>query len=239
MGRSFVETIEQDDPAGIYWNAGVPGAGTHHALATFKVYAPILRPHVTVLGFFINDFENNMISPSEWQADADPGDKTIVLWRDLWGNPLRLDQRSAFYYRKAGIDPPASPVERALGATRLGTLVLRFLDALARIVQDAEGSKSLPANITRDYLRQLRDAAAAQETRLLVMLIPRPDDIGSPGRRYRIARQLLDELEIAYVEPRQALDATLDYAADAHWNNAGHQKAAKLLGAAIDALYER
>ena len=98
-------------------------------------------------------------------ADADPGDKTIVLWRDLWGNLVRLEQRSAFQYREAGIDPPASPVDRALGATRLGTRVERFLDVLARIVRDIPGYSSLPANITREYLRQLHDAAAAQETK--------------------------------------------------------------------------
>lgn len=51
-----------------------------------------------------------------------------------------------------GLDliPSDSPVERALGATRLGSLFLRFLDALARIVRDVEGSSSLPANITRE-----------------------------------------------------------------------------------------
>lgn len=239
IGQSFVETIENTDPEGVYWNAAVPGAGTHHALASFEVYAPILQPHITVLGFYMNDFENNTISLSEWNADEDPRDKTVVIWRDLWGNPIRLDQRSAFYYRKAGIDPPASPAERAVGATRLGTLVLSFMDAVARIVRDSEGTSSLPANITREYLRQLRDVAKAQETKLIIMLIPRPDDIESPGKLYRIARQLLDELQIDYFEPMQALDARQDYAADAHWNSKGHQKVAKLLGNQIDALYEQ
>ena len=237
-GQSFVETIEKSDPEAVYWNAAIPGAGTEHALASFEVYAPILQPQITILGFFMNDFENNMISRSEWNADEDPADTTVVLWRDLWGNAIRLDQRSAFYYRKAGIDPPASPVERAVGATRLGTLVLRFLDAVARVVRDAEGINGLPANITREYLRQLRDLAETHETRLIVMLIPRQGDIGSPSKLYQTARQLLEELGINYFEPMQALDAGLDYAADGHWNSAGHQKVAKLLGDYIDAVYQ-
>lgn len=237
-GHSFVETMEKNDPEGLYWNAAVPGAGTHHALASFEVYAPLLQPHITVLGFFLNDFENNMISLSDWRADADPADKLVVLWRDLWGNPVRLDQRSAFYYRKAGIDPPASPVERAVGATRLGTLILRFMDAAARIARDAEGTSSQPATVTRGYLRQLRDAALALETNLIVMLIPRPDDIGSPSSHYQLARQLLGELQIDYFEPMPALDAGRDYAADGHWNSAGHQTVGKLLGDFIANYYK-
>ena len=233
-GRGFVDVLEANDPDGVYWNAAVPGSGTHHALETFKVYAPLLRPAVTVLGFYMNDFENNMISTSDWSINADPDDGTVVTWIDDWGNAIQLDQRSTFYYRKSGVDPPASQFERAVGSTRLGGLVLRSIDALARLKRQADGASSVQAEVTRKYLRALRDQARAQDTALLVALIPQPDDIERPGARYQVARQLLTELDMDYLELAHALDARLDYAGDGHWNNAGHSQVAGLLSDCLD-----
>ena len=235
-GHGFAELLEANDPAGLYWNAAVPGSGTHHALESFKVYAPLLKPAVTVLGFYMNDFENNMISTSDWSVSADPVDATVVTWIDDWGNALQIDQESAFYYRKAGVDPPASQFERTLGATRLGALLLRSLDALARLKQQADGANSLQAEVTRKFLRALRDEAEAHETALLVMLIPQPGDIERPGARYQLARHLLDELGMDYLEPSHSLDARLDYASDGHWNNEGHSQVAMLLSDCLDAF---
>ena len=234
LGDSFVEVLEEQHPQSLIWNTGVPGAGTHHALASFAAYAPLLQPHATVLGFFMNDFENNMRSLSEWHAHEDPSDETVVTWWDLWDNAIQLDQRWAYYYRKQGGDPPASQLERAAGTTRLGSLALRFLDAVARLKREAEGIHSLPAELTRRYLHQLKTAARDQGTALLVLLIPRQSDIGGASQEFQIAAQLLDELGIDALNPIHALDAELDYAADGHWNAAGHHKIALLLSACLD-----
>ncbi len=82
------------------------------------------------------------------------------------------------------------------------------------------------ASVTRKYLSQLRNAAAAQESRLLVLLIPAREDTGDPGVLYQMAVQLMDELNIAYLNPIDILDAVADYALepDVHWSNSGHQK---------------
>ncbi|MCY3779005.1 MAG: hypothetical protein OXG78_01730 [Chloroflexi bacterium] len=229
VGSSYVEILESSAPESIVWNTAIPGAGTHHALKNFETYAPLLQPQVTILGFYMNDFENNMLSLSDWFASEDPTDETVVVWRDLWGNAIQLDQRSAFYYRQAGVDPPANKIERFVGTTRLGTLALQFIDAIGRIKNDVGGMSSLSVTITREYLHRLRDAAVAEDTALLVLLIPRQGDIGRPSALFKNAIQLLEELQIDYLNPVNALDAKLDYAPDEHWNNAGHQKIALLL----------
>lgn len=238
IGKSFVETLESIDTERLYWNTAVPGAGTHHALASFKAYAPLLKPWVTLLGFYMNDFGNNMVSLSYWSAHEDPADDSVVVWHDLWGNAIRLDQRSTFFFLKSGIDPPASEFERHLGTTRLGSLLLRFLDSVARIKSDAEGMSSKRIHTTRSYLRQLRDAAAEEGTTLLVLLIPRQSDLGSPSALYLNAVRLLEELEIAVLNPIGSLDAQRDYAADGHWNNAGHRKIAMSLSNCLENFRE-
>ena len=60
-GKSYVETIEANFPQTVVWNTGIPGAGTHQALALFQRYAPILQPQLTILGFFMNDFGENLL----------------------------------------------------------------------------------------------------------------------------------------------------------------------------------
>lgn len=238
-GKSFVETLEARDAASIYWNAAVPGAGTHHALATFSAYAPLLQPDVTVLGFYMNDFRNNMISLNDWAANDDAGGSADVIWIDLWGNTIMLDRETALYYRQAGIEPPASGIEQVLGGTRLGTLGLRFMDAVARIKSDAEGASSIQAEITREYLQRLAAAAEAQGSALLVLLIPQAHDIASPSALFRNALHLLEALHLSYLNPREALDAQRDYAPDGHWSSAGHQKIAGLLEQCLRAFFAR
>ena len=235
-GMSYVEVLEALDSESVYWNTAIPGAGTHHAVASFQAYAPILRPQVTVLGFFMNDFENNMISLSYWDTSQDPADDAAVKWTDLWGNVIALDQRSTFHFRQEGIDPPANHIERALGGTRLGSLALRLIDAVARIKTEADGLASIEMKRAREYLGRLRDEARAAGSALLVLLIPRQSDVASPDALYQNAVQLLNELAIDALNPIALLDAKQDYAADGHWNNAGHRKIALRLYDCLNAF---
>ena len=95
------------------------------------------------------------------------------------------------------------------------------------------------AELTRQYLAQLRDAAAALDSSLLVILIPRPIDIGDPGEEYQKAIQLMELLKIPYLNPIGILDPTADYAPppDGHWNNSGHQKIGVLLRDCVERFF--
>ena len=228
IGKSYVETVESNFPESIIWNTGMHNAGTSQALASFRVYAPILQPHLTVLGFYMNDFNDNMLPTIRFLKTENVPGRGQWYQLDGQGNAIELDHRT-FMYRKYFIDPPASEIEWLIGKTRLGSLALKMLDVLRGI----DG-----LDITREYLTSLRDSAAAQDTALLVLLIPQPDDIGRPGHLYQAAVQLMKELEIPYLNPIHALDAALDYMPkpDIHWNTAGHQKIGAMLGACLSAF---
>ncbi len=234
LGKSFVETIERHFPQAVVWNTAIPGSGTNQALMSFNVYAPILKPQVIILGFYMNDFDDNMMPVDSYFMGVDSVNFPLSIRQyqiDLRGNLIKLDRQSELYYRLHHVDPPINDIHRIVGNTRLGTIALRAIDAVQQIISRAEGSRvSRRVEVTGEYLKALRDASAG-ETQLLVLLIPRREDIAATGTLYQRALRLLTELEISFIDPKDALDSELDYAppADVHWSNAGHQKIGKIL----------
>ncbi len=238
MGKSYIERIESDQADAVLWNMGIPGTGTRQALQSFSAFGPVMQPDLTLLGFYVNDFKDNMtpIHGQKMTAGADEGE-IWFRWEDRWGNIIMLDLPSTWYYREQRKDPPASELERLVGITRLGTLALRLFDVIGdsayerlRAVRERE--------VTRDYLADLRDSVSAQFSELLVLLIPHRSDLAAPGSHYSTAMQLMAELAIPYIDPRSELEETVDYTAlpDVHWNNAGHQKMGELLSRCIDSF---
>ena len=69
-------------------------------------------------------------------------------------------------------------------------------------------------------------------------MVPGPADIRSVGRRYQMAVELMQELEIAFVNPIEILDPVADYAEppDDHWSNEGHRKIGELLSDCVRRL---
>ena len=244
IGKSYVETIESNLPQAIVWNTGIRGVGTQQALRLFQAYAPLLQPQIAILGFYMNDFEDNIL----------PIDRWIVVDRvflqqyrlDDQGNITKLDLQAA-YYHSLGFMPPENEIHRLVGATRLGSLALKTVDIVRWgrravfppewLLSGARGEGGA-FDVTREYLRDLRDAAAAQDTALLTLLIPTWKDLAAAGQRYQAAAQLMKELEMPYLDPRPLLDAELDYPQElkSHWNSAGHQKIGRLLSACVKAF---
>ena len=124
-GKSYVETIEANLPQAIVWNTGIPGVGTKQALRLFQAYAPILQPQITVLGFYMNDFEDNIMPIDRWILV----DRTLVQQYQLddQGNITKLDLHAA-YYHAFGVLPPANEIQRLVSLTRLGSLALKTVD---------------------------------------------------------------------------------------------------------------
>ena len=230
IGKSYVETIESNFPQSIVWNTAMPGAGTEQALASFQVYAPVLQPQLTVLGFYVNDFKDNAL-PMDIRLWVGEKDGRIFLRRhptDDGENATMLDKQRRYYYYLHGAEPPDSEIERRIGRTQLGSLLLRMMD-MARGEAHTRWDRGL--DITREYLRDLRAAAAAQDTALLVVLIPNREDVLAPTPRYQNALAIMEELGLPHLNPIHALDVELDYARepDTHWNTAGHQKVGNML----------
>ena len=240
IGKSYVETIEATSPGTEVWNTGIFGVGTNQALAAFGMFAPIMQPHLTIYGFYTNDFFDNLFPVDGYFVGITENGEVVKLQQyhlDPWGNVTKLENQRMLYYRWSGVEAPANEFERLLGATRLGSLVLSAVDTLGKQLQFAQQAQfNRKLELTRAYLRDLRDASDAQGSQLLVMLIPRYTDLGRPGDEFRLAIGLFEELGISYFSPREALKGETDYAPDWHWNNAGHQKVGALLSDCIEVL---
>ena len=228
LGKSYVETVEANFPEGIVWNAGMPGTGTREALSVFRAYAPALQPQMAILGFYKNDFQENVVSVDRW------------IWRrggtalgqyQLDSGGMDLDPQSPWQHTNYFMPPP-NEIQRLIGVTRLGSLALKTANIIF-----GRGCDALDCQMeaTREYLRDLRDAAAAQDTALLILLITHWEDLDAAGQHDQAAAQLMEELNLPYLDPRPILDLS-DYATypDDHWNSAGHQKVGALLNVCIE-----
>lgn len=232
-GQSFAELLDADIPDAVIWNLGFPGSGTQNAIAAFNVYGPVLKPHLTILGFYNNDYDDNLNPVDAWLNAIGPDGKAVVMRThivDDWENVIAFEIEDIEYFLSFSHFPPDSELERLLGSTQLGSLLLR-LAGLNEPRAPVDTRFNRREQVTRGFVRELRDAVAAQGSALLVLLIPGKDDLGNPGKRYELTQDIMKSLEIPYLNPISLLDPVADYGQpyDIHWNNAGHQKVGKLL----------
>jgi len=242
VGDSFVETLEKNLPDALVWNAGIGGTGTNQALATFAGLGPALQPQLTVLGFFSNDFQDNLF-PLDSKLRSVLADGTIEVVRyyvlDPAGNPVRLElTASLLEYARAGKLPIPNEFERLVGNTRLGSLSLLLKERIDAVKVSSDAHFARAAELTRAYLRSLQQSVAAQGSEFLVLIIPFRPDLTPPKMRYETLIQILRDLEIAYLDPTDVLKAPEDFAPypDVHWNSAGHQKVGALLSECVAAF---
>ena len=237
IGKSYVDRLEEEMPDAIVWNVAEPGTATNQALLSFAGIAPRLQPQLSILGFYMNDFPENLVPKDMSLRLIDDEGKQYFVTRfeqDRWGNPVELPAEEVYAYLALGATPPSSELERLLGITHLGTLALRTLDYVLGL--DGEDlSFDRQKRVTRAYLAQLRDDIAAMDSQFLVLLIPGRDDVVAPRRPYQTAKQLFEELRIPYLEVRPVLEPA-DYTD--HWNTEGHQKVGALLSGCVIAFFE-
>ncbi len=239
IGHSFVETLEAAFPEAIVWNTAIAGRATNQAVLAQHQFAPILNPHLTILGFHMDDFRGNVTEPDGWlDAYYEDGRQVIVkrYARDRLGNPVDLDPQVIFAYQAHGYPPPLTEVERVVGLTRLGTLFLRLLDFIAHLRTD--DSFSVHEQRTIHLLTQLRDAAKAQGSDLLMLIIPWHEDHSTPSQQYLASIDIARQLEIPYIDTLDIIDPATDYATppDFHWGNAGHAKIGGILTDCVEAV---
>ena len=237
IGKSYVDRLEEEMPDAIVWNVAEPGTATNQALLSFAGIAPRLQPQLSILGFYMNDFPENLVPKDMSLRLIDDEGKQYFVTRfeqDRWGNPVELPAEEVYAYLALGATPPSSELERLLGITHLGTLALRTLDYVLGL--DGEDlSFERQKRVTRAYLAQLRDDVAAMDSQFLVLLIPGRDDVVAPRLPYQTAKQLFAELRIPYLEARHVLKPA-DYTD--HWNTEGHQKVGALLSGCVIAFFE-
>lgn len=236
VGKSYVDRLEDEMPEAVVWNVAEPGTATNQAVLSFAGIAPRLRPHLSILGFYMNDFPENLVPKDMSLRLVDDAGRQIWVTRyekDRWGNPVTLPEDTVNAYLAVGAIPPATELERVIGTTHIGTLALRTLDFFLGVGEDESFERQV--RLTRQYLAQLRDQAAANDSQFLVLLIPQQSDLESPGEPYRTARRLFEELKIPYIEAGDVLTPA-DYTG--HWSTVGHQKVGAYLSECVITFFD-
>ncbi len=240
IGNSFVETLQTQFPDAVIWNTGIPGSGTVQALATLKTYAPVLQPQIAILGFYMNDFEDNVFPVDSYFMGVDDKNYPLAIRQymlDDVGEVTLLNSQSDLYYRYNQIDPPMNELQRAIGTTRLGSLTLNTVEAISKTLYKFEGKRiNKQVDVTRGYLTEIQDYTEAHNILFVVLLIPRREDIDYPGVLMQNSIQILEDLKIPYLDVRDRLDTEIDYAAlpDIHWSSEGHQAIGMLLAQCLE-----
>ena len=230
----------------VVWNTAIPGIGQKQELLSLKTYAPLLRPQFVILGFFMNDFDDNMYPMSMYYIFED-SPNFIMRYEDMGDGRIRTLSPVEAYWR-------AHPLSERLSASRvflqfcnvarsgqqwLAPLVRREVSREQNAVEspgDSELIRTLRGGMeTADLLAQIRDYVEGQPARLIALIIPHIDDLKTPSRTYQAAVSLFDSLGIEYVELRDFLERS-DYVSrpSVHWNDSGHKKAAGVLAEHVE-----
>lgn len=247
IGKSYVETVEKNLPEALVWNAAIGGTGTNQAVATFASLGPLFQPHVTVLGFYLNDFRDNLFPlDSKHRVINEAGQMEVIrhYYLDAFGNAQKLPVIQALIdFARAGRLPIPGTFERLVGNTRLGSLALELLDRLEGLSTPKVRHPRLALEIetAREHLHELRRQAAALRSDLLVVIINQRKDMPWYEMRYENIVALLEELGIPYLDTSRILETPGDYAPlpDIHWNNLGHQKVGALLSDCVDKFFSQ
>jgi hypothetical protein len=224
---------------GIVWNFGIPGTSTRQALLLAQEYVPVMQPDIVVLGFFNNDFNENLYPIDLYENPLIEGKYQLVYAYQLSNTlePQRLTDAN-IYFRAHGQPASNSQLEILLRRTRLGSLLLNALPSLSRIANpDATWNTSVQQ--TQDLLQQLQTYLAAENIPLLVLHIPSLDDVQSPTQAYSVFQAITAKLDLHRLDMLDSLVVD-DYWAlpNGHWTNSGHAKAGEVLIACLDFMLE-
>ena len=200
------------------------------------------NPNLPSSAFTGNDVIDNLLPIASRYEVVDRLGRLVYIrpFRfDAWDNLIPIDESTARYFAVHGVYPPANDIERLLGSARMGTLLLRLRDSIAEIGK-AERRLAKGVELTRLYLRQLRESAASHDSALLVVLIPYIHELTGKSERYDIAVALMEELELTYMSLKNVMIVEEDYAPvpDGHWTNAGHQKVGALLSDCVEVFID-
>jgi hypothetical protein len=224
---------------GIVWNFGIPGTGTRQALALAREYVPILQPNIVVLGFFNNDFNENLYPIDLYENSLIEGKYQLVHAYQMMNNleVQRLTDAN-IYFRGYGQPASNSPVEIFLRQTRLGSLLLNALPSISRIA-NPDATWNVSVQQTYDLLGQLQTYLASENIPFVVLYIPSIDDVQSPTRPYTTFQQMSADLGLYRLDILDRLSSD-DYQPlpDGHWTNSGHAKGSEILITCLDFILE-
>lgn len=123
IGKSWVEYLDATIPTVEIWNLGIPASGTDEELQSYQKFAPAFEPSLSILGFSMNDFHDNLNMYFQGlQLQDSDGNTHFPAYpkMDRWGRPIQLSQDLVLRYAVAGSTPPINDLEARLGLTTAG-----------------------------------------------------------------------------------------------------------------------
>jgi hypothetical protein len=243
-GLGWVERLQTAMPEGTHvWNLAIPATGTNQAVASVQEYAPMMKPDLVILGFFVgNDFDDNLFPLDHYRRRISHEEEKFLRGEfaryypfvriyalDDNFQPYRLAERQVLL---VGEGRPLYTTDAIafLRLSRTGTLLANILQRPPAGYHDRFWQYSMDR--TEHYLRELRDYLAATDTPLLVLVIPTL--AGTKDREYPAAQAILARLQIPALYPLDRLKLE-DYLnpnnpyGDRHWNNHGHEVGAQMV----------
>ncbi len=229
-------------------NAGNPGKGTDYELKLFQTVGAGLKPEVTVLCFFSNDFQDNARG-EYYDVDAGGGlraksldgnrgsIKTFLLhlpgynWLISWSQAANLVKQAAVDYLVQAGKGRKGQVGAASG------LVVSYETGYDGLGYSNETNRKL----TAIYLDHLREAVKQAGSELLVVYIPLASEVETYRRKQEISRdeQALKEIIEARGGTLKSLTPPLAsapvpirelYYAEGHWTPRAHLQVGRYLG---------
>lgn len=237
IGDSFVEVLEANSQVEV-WNVSMPGAGTVQQVQWLETFAPIMQPDLVILGFYENDYEDNLY-PLDSYFFGTPTDGAWLAirqyQRNASGEVIRVDSPEGLYYRAYGVDRPDNAVIRAIGKTRVGSLFIRFWNSVMQIQGRSEGNWI--AAPTRDYLQQIHAYADENDIPMLILGIPTLASVNGtdPFNIYESSLALFEETQLQVLDARPFIIPEHYNPPDVHWNTDGHIIVGQHLTACVEA----
>lgn len=238
-------------------NAGNSGKGTDYQLKLFQTVGAGLKPEVTVLCFFSNDFQDNArgeyydveaggglrVRPLDGNRGAI---KTFLLhlpgynWLISWSQSANLVKQAAVRYLVQTGKGRRGQVDAASG------LVVSYETGY-----DGRGfSNEANRKLTAIYLDHLREAVKLAGSELLVVYIPMASEVETYRQNQEISRDEQAFKEI--IEARRIVLKSLTplfasapapilelYYAEGHWTPRAHLQVGSYLAAQIEPLIQK
>jgi len=238
VGHAWVEVLERGlsrDNDFIVWNTAIPAIGTRQELKTLEKYSAIMKPHIVLLGFYVNDFDDNLYPLDMYFRNYDgKAIKQYLLNEDM--EPIKMSLGDAFT-RATGKSiqeedrVAGSLMDRSRAISLIRAAIGQRIEHARMYYGDkhdnfGEEKKRKAEELTRSLVEKIQETSDENDSRLIVLLIPSRKDIDNPTDMYAAAKKIFKELNVECIELRE--DLTIDdYAMkpDPHWNEKGHKKA--------------
>ena len=230
----FVEVMEaslNEKCNTVAWNTGIPGIGQVQQLHILKRYLPLMKPDIVVLGFYMNDFYENVFpmgihyvyQTGEW----------INRYEQLAEGKMKTLTPKEAYYRA---HPVVTSLSNLHESSRIFKLLGQVLSKYGSPKNKMKGKVSEEAirglEITDALMGQIKQEVDSTNTSFLVLIIPSRKDItaGKPGVQYEAIMEIVRNHNMPTMEVFSDLTPE-DYmqTSDTHWTAEAHLKIGRYL----------